>query len=599
MIGPFTSSPPIGEEKDVRASEQRPYRDCVPFESVADLLMAVRDAGDARALSFFPDGQPEVRSDLGYGELVGSILAIGDALRRLHPAPVVGYMLPSIPETQFVLWGTMAAGGCAVPLNPLLAPEHLLALVEAAGVNVLALPAASAEPRLWELLQSSSVFRKVAAIVSVGEGADNDRLPLRQLLASGDRNARPAAAQGYGAMFHTGGTTGMPKLAPLTQANILHAAWGIVQHLAVRRDDVLMSPLPMFHIGGTVVVALAAFSAGACFAIPAPAGFRHAAARQNFWRLANAASASVVLVVPTVAAALASAGRIDAELPRLRCIVTGAAVLPPAVGRRLSEMTGVTVMQMYGMTEAGGCISYSPAANPAPIDSSGLRLPFTNVRISRLSGTGLAAPGEVGAIEIRGPNVFDGYVGRRDSFTADGWFQTGDTGSIDEHGYVRLAGRTKDLIIRGGHNIDPVLIEDAVAGHSAVALAAAVGKPDPYAGEVPVLYVTAVPGCEIDPGEILDYVAARIAEAPAKPRAVYQIEVMPVTAVGKVFKPTLRADAAARAVRERLGERAVGCTGELASDGRSCVAIRPAPGVAPSVLDELLGDLSVLYRVVD
>ena len=158
--------------------------------------------------------------------------------------------------------------------------------------------------------------------------------------------------------------------------------------------------------------------------------------------------------------------------------------------------------------------------------------------------TGQVLPvGEKGMVLYRGPNLFSGYLDAAEtarSFTPDGWLITGDVGFIDEQGRLHLSGRAKDLIIRGGHNIDPKVIEDALGAHPAVDLCAAVGAPDAYAGELPVAFATLKPGAQVSAKELLAFTAERVDEAPAKPKRITLLERMPVTNVGKIYKPELR-----------------------------------------------------------
>jgi len=151
--------------------------------------------------------------------------------------------------------------------------------------------------------------------------------------------------------------------------------------------------------------------------------------------------------------------------------------------------------------------------------------------------------GEQGMVIFKSPNLFSGFVDPKDNqhaLTADGWLATGDLGWLDDEGRLNLSGRSKDLIIRGGHNIDPNVIEDAMASHPAVQHCAAVGEPDAYAGELPVVFVTLTPGAEATEDELLAYVRERVDEPPARPKSVTVLPNMPMTLVGKIFKPELR-----------------------------------------------------------
>ena len=184
----------------------------------------------------------------------------------------------------------------------------------------------------------------------------------------------------------------------------------------------------------------------------------------------------------------------------------------------------------------------------------------------------LLPDGEVGTLVVKGPNVFAGYlvpgpdgpVPRRGDKVRDGWLDTGDLGSVDADGYIRLAGRAKDLIIRGGHNIDPAVIEDALLEHPAVRAAAAVGRPDAHAGEVPVAYVVLAEGAAATADELRAWAAGRVPEPAAAPKRVDVIDAIPVTEVGKPFKPELRRRAAEDAARDALAGRATAVTARLA-----------------------------------
>jgi len=223
-------------------------------------------------------------------------------------------------------------------------------------------------------------------------------------------------------------------------------------------------------------------------------------------------------------------------------------------------------------------------------------MPYQDVRAARIdedSGAWEPLPdGEVGALVVRGPNVFAGYlVPGRDGprpepgpKVRDGWLDTGDLGSVDADGYVRLAGRAKDLIIRGGHNIDPQTIEDALLDHPAVTAAAAVGRPDAHAGEMPVAYVTLAAGTSATEDELRAWATARVPEPTAVPKRVDVVDAIPLTALGKVFKPELRRRAVEDAARDALAGLTTGVAARLAG-GQVVVSIRG--GDAAAVRDAL------------
>lgn len=213
--------------------------------------------------------------------------------------------------------------------------------------------------------------------------------------------------------------------------------------------------------------------------------------------------------------------------------------------------------------------------------------------------------GEPGMFLVRGPSVFPGYkdaVDNRSALTEDGWLITGDLASLDPDGRIRVTGRAKDLIIRSGHNIDPALIEEAVASHPQVELCAAVGQPDPYAGEVPAVYATLRPGASLGADELEAYVAERIAEPPARPRHVYLMGEMPVTTVGKVFKPDLRRKAITRVFDAALGDAGLNARVEqvIEDKKRGLVARIAANGASDdTAVRDVLGPFPVPWEWAD
>jgi acyl-CoA synthetase (AMP-forming)/AMP-acid ligase II len=215
---------------------------------------------------------------------------------------------------------------------------------------------------------------------------------------------------------------------------------------------------------------------------------------------------------------------------------------------------GIKILEGYGLTEAGCVSSINPPGGQSRVGSIGLRLPWQDMRPALLGADGAfdrwAAVDEVGTLLVRGPNLFRGYLNPVhnqglwvDVPIAAGpsqrWMNTGDLGRVDADGYFWLTGRNKELIIRGGHNIDPKMIEEPMHTHPAVALAAAVGRPDAHAGEVPVLYVQLRPGATVSAEALRQFAQDHIAERAAWPKHVHVIDALPTTAVGKIFKPAL------------------------------------------------------------
>ncbi len=263
--------------------------------------------------------------------------------------------------------------------------------------------------------------------------------------------------------------------------------------------------------------------------------------------------------LPTVYAVLGQVP-VDADISSLLVPAVGAAPLAPAGRARFLEHTGVDLVEGYGMTEAT-CASARSFPDGHRPGSVGQRLPYqqiTAVDVDPDTGGWTDLPtGATGLLVISGPTVFAGYLGPdgkpdQGATVRDGRLDTGDRGSVDADGFVRLAGRVKDLIIRGSHNIDPATIEEALLAHPAVAAAAAVGRPDTHAGEVPVGYVTLHAGSDVDPVTLREWAAARVPEPAAAPQGGPRDPGDAVDRSGQDLRPSLRADATRRVVAREL-----------------------------------------------
>ena len=274
-------------------------------------------------------------------------------------------------------------------------------------------------------------------------------------------------------------------------------------------SSVIFAALPLFHTNALVVTVLGPLLKGQHVVWGGPLGYRDVPLFENFWKIVERYRIAAMSAVPTVYSVLAQIP-VDADISSLKLPIVGAAPLPPAVRDAFEARTGVALCEGYGLTE-GTCVSAVSWPGAPRSGTVGQRLPYQEARTVKIDeATGqldVPARNEVGTLVLRGPNIFAGYLvdtgppGARCSAggkVKDGWLDTGDLASVDGDGFIRLAGRAKDLIIRGGHNIDPATIEDALLAHPDVTAAAAVGRPDPHSGEVPVAFVTLAPGSELD-----------------------------------------------------------------------------------------------------
>jgi fatty-acyl-CoA synthase len=361
------------------------------------------------------------------------------------------------------------------------------------------------------------------------------------------------------ALFHTGGTTGLPKLARHTHGALALAAWTNTLIFDLGPGTVMINPLPQFHVGGSIIGGLAPFATGWTVLLPTPLGARNPNVVRDFWSIVERNKVTVGGAVPTSLAAIMNVPRGEHDLSSLKVFVSGGSTVPVELIRRIESEIGVPVVEGYGMTEVHCYSTMNPMHGERRPGSVGLRLPYTEVRIADVGADGTIRGdcplGTIGHVLMRGPQVTPGYLDSRHdkgAMLADGWLDSGDLGRLDADGYLWLTGRSKDLIIRGGHNIDPIVIEEALVRHPAVETAAAVGLPDTYAGELPMAFVQLRPGAEVGAEELREFCRKEIPERAAVPVQVVPIPQMPLTGVGKIFKPALRLDAAQRAFEAAL-----------------------------------------------
>lgn len=588
--------------QDVLRIEAEPPQRFMPYRNIHEALVAsARRWPQRTALSYVLDDdldRPPQR--WSYAALLEEVQRSAHLFLRLSDGrpPRVATLLPAIPEAHLVLWGAESVG-VACPLNYLLSAEHLVHLVRSAECNVLV---ALADGQGLELSAKVEALRagcpQLRHILRVGgvPGADDFATARAAEPAGVPPGALGREPDEVVALFHTGGTTGQPKLARHTHRNQLHSARGAAAMYATTEDDAVVNGLPMFHVAGSLVFGLSTLLMGGTNILPTLLGMRHAGYMRRYWAFAARERATLVTATPTGIATLVNSPRDGCDLSRVRALLTGGAPLPTGLADAFEREFSIPVRNTLGMTECAGVISIEPFLAPRVAGSCGLRLPFVEVRL--LDGQGHESTS--GVLRVRGPNVSPGYTeaGRNVGTFESGWLVSGDLARIDDDGRLYVTGRAKDLIIRNSHNIDPQLIEEALAQHPGVAMAAAVGEPDEYAGEIPVAYVVARPGAELSPQEILDFLAPRIAERPALPKRVEVLQALPQTAVGKVYKPALRLLAIEHALRGRLdaaGLRDVEVHGEETTGGLGVrftgdEALRPA-------IEALMQRFSVAWRL--
>lgn len=566
---PLFSDYPVATLKDVvRFETEKTLEQRYDARSVYDIFAksAARHP-DRIALTMLMTGADDETPRLvTYRQMLDGITRAANFFASLGgPGAGVAYILPSLVETHFTLWGAETAG-YAVPLNFLLQAQNIADLVRASGAKILVALGPHPQLDIWEkaiavgkLLPDLKLVQVSLTDAPLPDGVFGFGPGLKAQDGSKPTFGQARGGDDVAAYFHTGGTTGLPKLVTHTHRNQIAAAFGGTVLQDLTEVDAITNGLPLFHVAATISCGLSFFIAGANVLVLSPAGMRNPTIVKNFWRIVERYRATVIGGVPTALTALLNVP-VDADISSARYSISGASLLPRAVALAFQKLTGTTVHEILGMTETGGLVSIDPAAGEPVMGSVGVRLPYTKVVVRKLGADGslseACAPHEIGVMTVSGPNVTPGYkdASQNGGALRDGTLDSGDLAYTDEQGRLFIAGRSKDLIIRSGHNIDPVLIEDALQSHPAVALAAAVGQPDKYAGELPVCYVALKPGTQVTADELKAYAEPLIAERPAWPKQIIVIDAIPVTSVGKIFKPQLRTDAVQRLVAQVVAE---------------------------------------------
>ena len=576
---PGRPSKAVATYEDVLAIERTPLAERnVPPTPYEMLRRGAALAPDGPALTFFADAARFAEATVwSHSELFRRITQAGNLFRRLGVGrgDAVAFVLPNLPETHLSIWGGEAAG-IAFAISPLLEAPQLAGLLQAVEPKLLVTLAPTPGTDLWRKVaaaaQGLAGLRAVLAVdmtpyVRAEEApalralarseAAAFKVPVLDFRAELEKEAgealsfEPPLPDDVSSCFCTGGTTGLLKIARRTHFSEAFDAWAMTSF----REDLfgagktVLCGLPLFHVNGQLVTGLAPWSKGAHVVMATPQGYRGAGVIANFWSMVEHFRVSLFSGVPTVYSALLHAPRAGRNIGSLEAAICGAAPMPAQLFHDFERATGVRVLEGYGLTEGACASSLTPFDAPPRIGSIGLRFPYQDMHALILDADGAyvreAETDEIGVIAIRGPNVFMGYLdpahdkGVWIERRGERWLNTGDLGRQDADGWFWLTGRKKELIIRGGHNIDPKLIEDALQSHPAVALSAAVGAPDAHAGELPVAWVQLKPGETVSEADLLEHAAREIPEKAAVPKRVKIAPSLPTTAVGKLFKPAL------------------------------------------------------------
>jgi long-chain acyl-CoA synthetase len=522
---------------------------------------------------------------ISYRELGALADRAAAGLQRLGVGPGVhvGLYLPNSPHYPIAFFGVLKAGGTVVNYSPLDAERVLEHKVEDSETDILiTLDLAALYPQVGRLLGRSRLKKMVVgslgeysvsppAVRKQLEGAgqlckvpiDDLHVPFEQLLANDGRYQAHAIAdlrQVNVVLQYTGGTTGLPKGAMLTHANLSAACAQYVETtrgdppILAEGEERVLVVLPLFHIYSLTVNLLLGLRLGALLVLHA---------RFDLDTVMNELGAKKITVfagVPTMFTAMVNHPKISAfDLKSLKFCGSGGAPLPAEIEHRFFELTGCHLNEGWGMTETSPTGTFTPARGRRKDGSCGMPLPGIQLKFEALGHPGqTAAPGEPGEMCIAGPNVMRGYWKNEDataaSMTADGYFRTGDIAYMDADGFVHIVDRSKDMLLCGGFNVYPRLIEDAIYLHPAVAEVCVIGVPDAYRGQSPKAFVTLKPGASaftID--DLKDFLKGHL----GKHEMVQALEIraeLPKTPIGKLSKKDLVDE------EERKRQKAAGST---------------------------------------
>jgi len=461
-----------------------------------------------------------------YGELDDQSARVAGLLaaRGIAPGTPIGIMLPNVPEFASVYYGILRTGAVVVPMNPLLKAREIAYYLGDSGAPVIF---------AWHITAPEV---EIGAKEAGAEAILVDPATFPDILAT----ASPApqvvdrAAYDTAVVLYTSGTTGHPKGAELTHANLINNVEVSAADLfQLGPDDLIFGGLPLFHAFGQTCTLNAAIMTGASLTV-----LPRFDAAKALGILADQ-RVTIFAGVPTMFSALLHVpDRSGYDVSALRLCISGGAAMPVEVLRQFEDAFDCIVLEGYGLSETSPVASFNHPGRERKPGSIGT--PIRGVEMRVVDASGAEVPqGEVGEIAIRGHNIMKGYLNRpeatAEAVSADGWFRTGDIGRVDEDGYYYIVDRKKDLIIRGGYNIYPREIEEVLYEHPEVAEAAVVGIPHPELGEEVGAAVALKPGATVTPDELRSYVKSQVA-AYKYPRRVWIVDALPKGPTGKILK---------------------------------------------------------------
>jgi len=464
--------------------------------------------------------------ELNYSMLDEASARVAGLLKSkgLEPGDRVGLMLPNVPYFPAIYYGILRAGGVVVPMNVLLKGREVGFYLEDPGAKLLFAWGDFAEAA------EAGAEKAGAETILVKPGEFENLLGEQEP----DREVAERAADDTAVILYTSGTTGQPKGAELTHANLSRNSTGVAEKLGeITEDDVILGALPLFHSFGQTCCMNSAVTVGAMVTLLPRFD------PDNALQIIERDGVTLFQGVPTMYNAMLHSQSCDsADCSSLRICISGGAAMPAELMRAFEEKFGCIILEGYGLSETSPVASFNHPDKERKPGSIGT--PIEGVEMQVWDDDGNELPqGEVGEIVIRGHNIMKGYWNRDDAnkeaITDDGWFRTGDMAKVDEDGYFFIVDRKKDLIIRGGYNVYPREIEEVLYEHPQIQEAAVVGVPHDELGEEVGAAVVLKQGESLEADELKSYVKEQVA-AYKYPRKVWFVDELPKGPTGKILK---------------------------------------------------------------
>ena len=474
--------------------------------------------------------QPDAPA-IHYGELPARTAKIAGALRALgvNPGDRVAVQVEKSPEAILLYLACLRVGGVYLPLNTGYTSAEIEYFLR------------DAQPALFvcrpcDLDAANALCKPLpkTTVASLGSAGDGTLIEQADKAVPFD-GIEPRNSDDLASILYTSGTTGRSKGAMLSHGNLASNARALCDTWRFTPNDRLIHALPIFHIHGLFVACNTVLSTGASMLyLP----------QFDADTIIDAmAYGSLLMGVPTFYTRLLKSPRLSAETTHnMRLFISGSAPLTSETHNAFRERTGQAILERYGMTETGMNAS-NPYEGDRRAGSVGFPLPGVEIRITQPGSDDVLPNGEVGMIEVRGPNVFSGYWGMpektAEELRADGWFMTGDLGHFDADGYLNIVGRDKDLVISGGYNVYPKEVEQIIDEHPAVEESAIIGVAHPDFGEGVTAIVVTVSGQTLSEAEVMQSLSDRVARF-KQPKRVFFVDSLPRNTMGKVQKNQLR-----------------------------------------------------------